>query len=118
MLALGEGLPAFRPPVEVGQLDVQGEPAPAAAAEVTVRYLTPHSKWSIHSEFQDNLHMLTLLRGGPAMWISVADAERIGVRDNDWLEVYNKHGTVAAARPCRTASRRASRSSTTRRTGT
>jgi nitrate reductase / nitrite oxidoreductase, alpha subunit len=99
MLALGEGLPAYRPPVDVGQLDVGGEPAPDAAAEVIVRYLTPHSKWSIHSEFQDNLHMLTLFRGGPAMWISVEDAERIGVRDNDWLEVYNKHGTVA----CRAA---------------
>ena len=95
MLALGEGLPAYRPPVDVGQLDVGGEPEPEAAAEVTVRYLTPHSKWSIHSEFQDNLHMLTLFRGGPAMWISVADAEKIGVRDNDWLEVYNRHGTVA-----------------------
>ena len=95
MLALGEGLPAYRPPVDVGQLDVGGEPRPEDAAEVTVRYLTPHSKWSIHSEFQDNLHMLTLFRGGPAMWISVADAEKIGVRDNDWLEVYNKHGTVA-----------------------
>ena len=99
MLALGEGLPAYRPPVDVGQLDVGGEPRPEAAAEVTVRYLTPHSKWSIHSEFQDNLHMLTLFRGGPAMWISVEDADKIGVRDNDWLEVYNKHGTVA----CRAA---------------
>jgi nitrate reductase alpha subunit len=95
MLALGEGLPAYRPPVDVGQLDVGGRPEPEAAAEVTVRYLTPHSKWSIHSEFQDNLHMLTLFRGGPAMWISVEDADKIGVRDNDWLEVYNKHGTVA-----------------------
>ena len=99
MLALGEGLPAYRPPVEVGQLDVEGEYAPEAAAEVTVRYLTPHSKWSIHSEFQDNLHMLTLFRGGPAMWISLEDAAKIDVRDNDWLEVYNKHGTVA----CRAA---------------
>jgi nitrate reductase / nitrite oxidoreductase, alpha subunit len=99
MLALGEGLPAYRPPVDVGQLDVQGEPAPEAAAEVTVRYLTPHSKWSIHSEFQDNLHMLTLFRGGPAMWISPEDAAKIDVRDNDWLEVFNKHGTVA----CRAA---------------
>jgi nitrate reductase / nitrite oxidoreductase, alpha subunit len=99
MLALGEGLPAYRPPVDAGQLDVQGGYAPEAAPEVTVRYLTPHSKWSIHSEFQDNLHMLTLFRGGPTMWISVEDAAKIDVRDNDWLEVYNKHGTVA----CRAA---------------
>jgi nitrate reductase alpha subunit len=96
ILDLGEGLPAFRPPVDAGQmLGVGGKPEPGEGLEVTVRYLTPHSKWSIHSEFQDNLHMLTLFRGGPAMWLSVEDAERIEVRDNDWLEVYNKHGVVS-----------------------
>ena len=96
MLALGEGLPAFRPPVDAGQLTgLGGEPAPDDALEVTVRYITPHSKWSIHSEFQDNLHMLTLFRGGPAMWLSVEDAKKADIADNDWLEVYNKHGTVA-----------------------
>ena len=96
LLALGEGLPVFRPPVEAGQLSgVGGEPEPEEALEITVRYLTPHSKWSIHSEFQDNLHMLTLFRGGPAMWLSIEDALKAGIVDNDWLEVYNKHGTVA-----------------------
>jgi nitrate reductase alpha subunit len=100
MLDLGDGLPAYRPPVDAGQMvGLAGEPAAEEAHEVTVRYLTPHSKWSIHSEFQDNLTMLTLFRGGPAMWISVEDAERIGVADNDWLEVYNRHGTVS----CRAA---------------
>ena len=43
--------------------------------------------------------MLTLFRGGPVMWLSHEDAERIDVADNDWLEVYNRHGTVA----CRAA---------------
>ena len=100
ILDMGEGLPAYRPPVDAGQLHgLGGSPAPPEGLEVTVRYLTPHSKWSIHSEFQDNLHMLTLFRGGPAMWLSVEDAERIEVADNDWLEVYNKHGNVA----CRAA---------------
>jgi nitrate reductase alpha subunit len=100
MLDLGDGLPAYRPPVDAGQLvGLGGEPEVEPAREVVVRYLTPHSKWSIHSEFQDNLHMLTLFRGGPAMWLSVEDAERIGVADNDWLEVYNRHGTVS----CRAA---------------
>jgi nitrate reductase / nitrite oxidoreductase, alpha subunit len=100
MLELGEALPAYRPPVDAGQLlGLAGEPAPEDGLEVTVRYITPHSKWSIHSEFQDNLIMQTLFRGGPAMWLSLEDAERIGVRDNDWLEVYNRHGVVA----CRAA---------------
>ena len=57
MLDLGEGLPAYRPPVDAGQLiGLAGEPDAGDGLEVTVRYLTPHSKWSIHSEFQDNLH--------------------------------------------------------------
>ncbi len=100
MLDMGEALPAYRPPVDAGQLlGLAGEPAAEQGLEVTVRYLTPHSKWSIHSEFQDNLLMLTLFRGGPAMWLSVVDAEKIGVADNDWLEVYNRHGNVA----CRAA---------------
>jgi nitrate reductase alpha subunit len=100
MLDLGEGLPAYRPPVDAGQLvGLGGEPDPGEGVEITVRYLTPHSKWSIHSEFQDNLTMLTLFRGGPAMWISVEDAEKIDVADNDWLEVFNRHGNVS----CRAA---------------
>jgi nitrate reductase alpha subunit len=43
--------------------------------------------------------MLTLFRGGPVMWISEKDAERVEVKDNDWLEVYNSHGAVS----CRAA---------------
>jgi len=62
---------------------------------VTVRYLTPHSKWSIHSEYQDNLHMLRLFRGGPVIWMSPQDAAVIGVADNDWIEAYNRNGVVA-----------------------
>jgi nitrate reductase alpha subunit len=60
---------------------------------VTVRYLTPHSKWSIHSEYQDNLLMLSLSRGGPTMW-SPADAEAIGARGNDWVEAVNRNGVL------------------------
>ncbi len=100
MLDLGEGLPAYRPPVDTGQLvGVGGGFEPGDGVEVKVRYLTPHSKWSIHSEYQDNLLMLTLFRGGPVMWLSQEDADKIDVADNDWLEVYNKHGVVA----CRAA---------------
>ena len=59
-----------------------------------MRYLTPHSKWSIHSEYQDNLHMLRLFRGGPVIWMSPVDAAKIGVADNDWIEAYNRNGVV------------------------
>jgi len=94
MLEYGEGLPTYRPPLALAHH--LGKVKRGGAAEVTVRYLTPHSKWSIHSEYQDNLTMLTLFRGGPVIWISREDAELVGVADNDWIEAYNRHGVVAA----------------------
>lgn len=94
MLDYGEGLPAYRPPLNMARhMGDQG--LGDGGAEVTLRYLTPHSKWSIHSTYQDNLHMLTLFRGGPVIWMSPDDAEAIGVADNDWVEAYNRNGVVA-----------------------
>jgi nitrate reductase alpha subunit len=93
---LGEAMPIYRPPLDMHQLF--GEPRLGANGEleITVRYLTPHSKWSIHSEYQDNLLMLTLSRGGPTIWMSESDAATIGVRDNDWIEAVNRNGVVVA----------------------
>ncbi|EWM19182.1 nitrate reductase subunit alpha [Kutzneria sp. 744] len=95
MAEFGEQLPTYRPPLNMlahfgtPKSGVDGRP------EVVVRYLTPHSKWSIHSEYQENLHMLTLFRGGPVIWMSPADAAKIEVADNDWIEAYNRNGVVA-----------------------
>ncbi|OOK65794.1 putative nitrate reductase alpha subunit domain protein [Mycobacterium kansasii] len=61
---LGEQLPIYRPPLDMSRLF--GEPRLGGdGAVLTVRYLTPHSKWSIHSEYQDNLLMLSLSRAVP-----------------------------------------------------
>ncbi len=80
MRELGEGLPAYRPPVDHRLMLAGAQPiADDGVPEVTLRYLTPHSKWSIHSEYQDNLHMLTLFRGGSGLWMSPQDAEAIDV---------------------------------------
>ncbi|MDQ1306603.1 MAG: Molybdopterin-dependent oxidoreductase, partial [Actinomycetota bacterium] len=94
MSELGENLPTFRPPLNMHR--IFGDQGDGAAAEVTVRYLTPHSKWSIHSEYQDNLFMLSLSRGGPEIWMSPQDAAKIGVKDNEWIEAYNRNGVVVA----------------------
>ena len=80
MQELGEELPVFRPPLDMHKLFGEPRLGRNGELELTVRYLTPHSKWSIHSEYQDNLIMLTLSRGGPTMWMSEADAAKIGVR--------------------------------------
>jgi nitrate reductase / nitrite oxidoreductase, alpha subunit len=100
MHEFGETLPIYRAPLNMHRLF--GEPEPGElgapdgtrAASVAVRYLTPHSKWSIHSEYQDNLFMLSLSRGGPVVWMSEQDAAAIGVRDNDWVEMVNRNGVL------------------------
>jgi len=98
MLELGEGLPVFRPPLS--HRAIFGEQREGDdRRELTLSYLTPHSKWSIHSEYQDNLHMLTLFRGGGMLWVSREDADALGIRDNDWVEAYNRNGVIA----CRAA---------------
>jgi nitrate reductase alpha subunit len=94
MSELGENMPTFRPPLNMHRLD--GDQQMGIGKEITVRYLTPHSKWSIHSEYQDNLFMLSLSRGGPEIWMSPQDAEIIGVKDNEWIESYNRNGVVVA----------------------
>ncbi|TNC20487.1 nitrate reductase subunit alpha [Amycolatopsis alkalitolerans] len=96
MAELGEGLPVFRPPLRMDALF--GEPRVGENGElgVAVRYLTPHSKWSIHSEYQDNLFMLSLSRGGPTIWMSQEDAAKVGVADNEWIEAVNRNGVVVA----------------------
>ncbi|MDN5804942.1 MAG: molybdopterin-dependent oxidoreductase, partial [Microlunatus sp.] len=50
----GEALPVYRPPLNYARhFGDQGLGDPDRP-EITVRYLTPHSKWAIHSEYQDN----------------------------------------------------------------
>jgi len=95
-LQFGEALPVYKPtlpPMVFGSRDKQVEGGKDA---LVLRYLTPHGKWNIHSMYQDNLHMLTLFRGGPTVWINDEDAAAHQIQDNDWLEVYNRNGVVTA----------------------
>jgi nitrate reductase alpha subunit len=96
MTEIGEGLPVYRPPLNMGALFSEPTPGDVGELGVTVRYLTPHNKWSIHSEYQDNLFMLSLSRGGQTIWISDKDAAKVGVADNDWIEAVNRNGVVVA----------------------
>ncbi|MFL6132147.1 MAG: nitrate reductase subunit alpha, partial [Nocardioidaceae bacterium] len=100
MTELGESLPVYRPPLNMGALFSEPDLGSTGVAHgqlsVTVRYLTPHNKWSIHSEYQDNLFMLSLSRGGQTIWMSDVDAAKVGVADNDWIEAVNRNGVVVA----------------------
>lgn len=96
LLNFGEALPVYKPVLpHVPFNKVENQPA-SEGKEITLQYLTPHGKWNIHSTYGDNLHMLTLFRGGPHVWINKDDAAEIDADDNDWLEVYNRNGVVVA----------------------
>ncbi len=100
MRDIGESMPTFRPPLDLhhlyGEAAVGSEHHTDEGVHVAVRYLTPHHKWAIHSQYFDNLHMMTLNRGGQTVWMSPQDAETIGVADNDWIEAWNRNGVVVA----------------------
>ncbi|OIV36799.1 nitrate reductase subunit alpha [Mangrovactinospora gilvigrisea] len=95
MTEFGENLPIYRPPLDISRIFGEPKLGPGKDAQVTVRYLTVHNKWSIHSEYQDNLLMLALSRGGQTIWMSPQDAAAIGAKDNDWIEAHNRNGVVS-----------------------
>jgi nitrate reductase alpha subunit len=96
MLAFGEGLCVYKPPVDLKTTapllgrKANGHP------ELVLNFITPHQKWGIHSTYTDNLLMLTLSRGGPIVWLSEKDAARAGIEDNDWIEAFNINGALVA----------------------
>ena len=90
-LDYGENLPTYKPspkPEVYGDLKQTLKDGDAKV----LNCLTPHGKWHIHSTYMENLRMLTLSRGCEPCWMSEPDAADLGIKDNDWVEVYNDHG--------------------------
>ncbi|WP_407638889.1 nitrate reductase subunit alpha [Bacillus niameyensis] len=96
MQEFGEEMPIFKAPLKkMAFYDKDRRPV-MGGQEITLKYLTPHFKWSYHSTYGDTLPMLTLFRGGPHIWLNNEDAATVGITDNDWLEIYNRNGVVVA----------------------
>ena len=75
MIAFGEGLTSYRPPVDLKTVGDMIDRKPNGNKEISLNFITPHQKWGIHSTYSDNLHMLTLNRGGPVIWLSEEGAD-------------------------------------------
>lgn len=95
-IEMGDALPTFRPPLDMNALFDEPAIGETDGTHITVRYLTPHNKWAIHTMYQENFFMMSLSRGGQNIWMSVEDAEAVGIEDNDWIEAVNRNGVVAA----------------------
>nr|HMO48917.1 nitrate reductase subunit alpha [Rubrivivax sp.] len=96
MIAFGEGFSSYRPPVDLKATGALHNQRSNGNKEIVLNFITPHQKWGIHSTYTDNLLMLTLSRGGPIIWISEQDAKGAGIADNDWVELFNVNGAIAA----------------------
>ncbi|UCC48204.1 MAG: molybdopterin-dependent oxidoreductase [Gemmatimonadota bacterium] len=78
-------LPVYTEPVESAR---RGVPDP----DVFPLYLlTPNTKNSIHSQF-NNLKMIRQLSDEPLAYIHPDDAARRGIRDGQWVRVFNDRG--------------------------
>ncbi|MCF8371696.1 MAG: nitrate reductase subunit alpha [Bacteroidales bacterium] len=90
-IKFGEHLPTYKPsPTPEAYGELKNSVATGNAKVLNV--LTPHGKWHMHSTYGDTLRMLTLSRGTEPCWLSELDAEAMGIKDNDYVEVFNDNG--------------------------
>ena len=96
MRDFGETMCVYKPPINLKTTAPIQDKKPNGNKEVALNWITPHQKWGIHSTYSDNLLMLTLSRGGPIVWMSESDAKAADIVDNDWIEIFNVNGAIAA----------------------
>jgi len=96
MRDFGEAMMSYRPPINTKAIIESLKAKDNGNKSIALNFITPHQKWGIHSTYSDNLHMLTLSRGGPIVWVSEVDAKSVGIADNDWVEAYNANGALVA----------------------
>jgi nitrate reductase alpha subunit len=96
MRDFGESLCVYKPPINTKTVTPVIDAVGKGGKQVVLNWITPHQKWGIHSTYSENLLLLTLSRGGPCVWMSETDAAKIDCADNDWIELYNSNGAIAA----------------------
>jgi DMSO reductase family type II enzyme molybdopterin subunit len=78
--------------LEAGEeLAVHKEPL-AAGGPYPLRLTGGHTRWSMHSIWRANEHLLRLQRGEPVAYISIPDARARGIADHDQIVVRNDVG--------------------------
>ncbi|MCC6618677.1 MAG: molybdopterin-dependent oxidoreductase [Chloroflexi bacterium] len=80
---LGEAVPTFKDPHDDGVHDPVTYP---------LVFLTPHSKWRIHSTYGNSPWLAEIHGGRPLVLMHPDDARDRGIADGDEVEVYNTRG--------------------------
>lgn len=58
--------------------------------------MTPHARWSIHSNYKTSRTLLRLQRGVPAAQVNRVVAETKGIKDGDTIRIFNNLGEFFA----------------------
>ncbi len=58
--------------------------------------MTPHARWSIHSNYKTSRTLLRLQRGVPAIQVNRVVAEKKGIKDGDTIRIFNNLGEFYA----------------------
>lgn len=77
-IEMGENLLTYKPSLE--------------ADKYPLRYTTPHNRWFIHSTWSEHQTIMRLMRGGQIIYMNPDDMADRGIKDNDWVKIYNGHG--------------------------
>jgi complex iron-sulfur molybdoenzyme family reductase subunit alpha len=59
-------------------------------------FMTPHARWSIHSNYKTSRTLLRLQRGVPAIQINRVVAEAKGIKDGETIRIFNALGEFYA----------------------
>ncbi len=82
-LELGEAVPTHKEP-------------PAAGGAHPYTLTGGHTRWSIHAMWRDHALMLRLQRGEPTVFLNPADCAGKGIREDDWVRIFNDLGAFEA----------------------
>lgn len=92
MLQLGEALPVHKPPFEESEYALD----PTVRDKYKFSYITRNAIYRVHSTHSNNVWMNELQDGKPRVWLNPQDAEEKGIKEGDWVEVYNNRGSLHA----------------------
>ena len=69
---------------------------PTIGGDYPLKMTSGHTRWSIHSIWQDNKTMLRLQRGEPTIMMGPDDLAERGLKDGDQVRVWNDIGEFEA----------------------
>ncbi len=78
---------------ELGQVLPVHKENPKIGGDYPLQMTGGHTRWSIHSSWRDDPHLLRLQRGEPTVQLAAGDARARGIRDGDRVRMFNDVGS-------------------------